>query len=414
MLRDDGNLQSLTGGLKLEVRIQHPGVHERTDRGVSYWYFRYWDDVLQADGTTKATRKFHTIGPSKGENRLSKRQAEVERDKFLVKLNKPTIEEKIADGLILLKKMVEKYKAAHVEAQVAGRYFLAKPTREKYKLHIEHRIVPKWGDRRLCEIKADEVQQRLSETCDSWHMMNDLRGIMSGIYTKAEEWGYWPEGRRNPISRVKIGQKWNVRPERILTEEDTVRVLARLNDPNLLVVETAIATGGRISEILGLKWCHVDLENGVIHIVQRNWRGDIDDPKSRTSKRPLTLGYLVDRYRTKAQADEAGPDTWVFVRTDGSGLPLWDSGVRQALKRAAEAEGCDFPGLGPHSFRRANITWRQAVGGSSIEASKIAGHSTLRMTEEYTKIQLTRQDELTRRIQERLASVGERQPAAVQ
>jgi|SRR5665213_1731510 len=99
---------------------------------------------------------------------------------------------------------------------------------------------------------------------------------------------------------------------------------------------------------------------------------------------------------------------WVFARTDGSGLPLWDSGVRQALKRAAAAEGCDFAGLGPHSFRRANITWRQEVGGSSIEASKIAGHSTVRMTEEYTKIQLTRQDTLTRLIQDWLASAGEK------
>jgi integrase len=152
----------------------------------------------------------------------------------------------------------------------------------------------------------------------------------------------------------------------------------------------------------------------VIHIVQRNWRGDIDDPKSKTSKRPLTLGYLVDRYRVKATADKAQPEKWVFVRTDGSGLPLWDSGVRQALKKAAAAEGCDFPGLGPHSFRRANITWRQEVGGSSIEASKIAGHSTVRQTEEYTKIQLTRQEELTRLIQERLASVGEKRPAVVQ
>lgn len=411
MLRDDGNLQSLTGGLKLKVRIQHPGVHERTDRGVSYWYFRYWDDVLQADGTTKPTRKFHTIGPSKGDNRLSKKQAEVERDKFLAKLNKPTIEEKIADGLILFKKMVEKYRAAHVEAEAAGRYLLAKPTRVKYLLHLEQRIVPRWGDRRLCEIRADEVQQWLFETCDSWHMMNDLRGILSGIYTKAEEWGYWQEGRRNPISRVKIGQKWVVRPERILNEEETVRVLARLSEPNLLVIETAIATGARISEILGLTWKHVDLERGVINIVQRNWRGDIDDPKSRTSRRPLTLGYLVDRYRTKAAADGAKSESWVFVRTDGSGLALWDSGVRQALKRAAAAEGCDFPGLGPHSFRRANITWCQEVGGSSIEASKIAGHSTVRMTEEYTKIQLTRQEELTRRIQERLVSAGESQTA---
>jgi integrase len=144
-------------------------------------------------------------------------------------------------------------------------------------------------------------------------------------------------------------------------------------------------------------------------------RGDIDDPKSKTSKRPLTLGYLVDRYRVKAAAEKAQPEKWVFARTDGSGLPLWDSGVRQALKRAAVAEGCDFPRLGPHSFRRANITWRQEVGGSSIEASKIAGHSTVRMTEEYTKIRLTRQEELTRRIQERLASVGgEKQPTVMQ
>jgi integrase len=73
-----------------------------------------------------------------------------------------------------------------------------------------------------------------------------------------------------------------------------------------------------------------------------------------------------------------------------------------------------FEGLGPHSFRRANITWRQEVGGSSIEASKIAGHSTVRMTEEYTKTRLTRQDELTRLIQERLASVGERPPTPAQ
>jgi hypothetical protein len=54
------------------------------------------------------------------------------------------------------------------------------------------------------------------------------------------------------------------------------------------------------------------------------------------------------------------------------------------------------------------------VDGSSIEASKIAGHSTGRMTEEYTKIQLSRQEELTRLIQERLASVGEKRPTPVQ
>src|ERR1019366_4103764 len=74
MLLNEGNLQSLTGGLRLKVRIQHPEVHERADRGGSYWYFRYWDDVLQADGTMQAVRKFQVLGPSKGENRLAKKR----------------------------------------------------------------------------------------------------------------------------------------------------------------------------------------------------------------------------------------------------------------------------------------------------------------------------------------------------
>jgi len=377
MLEAEGTLHMLAGGFQVKVRIQHPKIHERTDRKGAYWFFRYWDDVPQPDGATKPVRRLRFVGPSQGENRVSKKQAEVERDKFLATINKPTVREKVADGLVLFRKMVERYRAAHVEAKAAGRFLLAKPTREKYVIHLEQRILPQWGDRRLNEISPDEVQQWLFETCDSWHMMNDLRGIMSGIYTKAEDWGYWPENRRNPISRVKIGEKWNVRPERILTEEETVKVLARLSDPNLLVLETAIATGARISEILGLKWKHVDLQTGVVQIAQRNWRGDIDDPKSRRSKRLLTLGNLLERYRAKAEAEKSLPKSWVFVRKDDSGLPLWDSGVRQALKRAAAAEGCDFPGLGPHSFRRANITWRQEVGGSSIEASKIAGHSTV-------------------------------------
>jgi hypothetical protein len=251
ILATDANLQSLTGGLRLKVRIQHPSVHERTDRGGSYWFFRYREDVLQADGSTREMQKFQVIGPSKGENRLQKKQAELERDKFLAKINKPTIQEKIVDGLVLFGKMVQKFKAAHVEAQAAGRFLLAKPTRLKYLMHLEQRIVPRWGNHRLIEIKPDEVQQWLFETCESWHMMNDLRGIMSGIYTKAEEGGYWPEGRRNPMSRVKIGEKWSVRPERILTEDETVRVLARLTDPNLLIVETVLATGARISELPG-------------------------------------------------------------------------------------------------------------------------------------------------------------------
>ena len=45
-----------------------------------------------------------------------------------------------------------------------------------------------------------------------------------------------------------------------------MRVLARLEDPVLLVIETCIATGARISEVLGLQWKHIDLKAGTLWI----------------------------------------------------------------------------------------------------------------------------------------------------
>jgi hypothetical protein len=54
----------------------------------------------------------------------------------------------------------------------------------------------------------------------------------------------------------------------------------------------------------------------------------------------------------------------------------------------------------------ANITWRQDVGGSAVEVSKIAGHSKVDTTLDYTIIGGKRQYTLTRRIQEEIAQGG--------
>lgn len=88
--------------------------------------------------------------------------------------------------------------------------------------------------------------------------------------------------------------------------------------------------------------------------------------------------------------------------------------MRDELHQAAKAEGCDFEGLGSHSFRRANITWRQEVGGSAIEASKIAGHADVDMTADYTFVDIERQQQLTRAIQDRLAKASNGKPSTPQ
>jgi integrase len=154
-------------------------------------------------------------------------------------------------------------------------------------------------------------------------------------------------------------------------------------------------------------WKHVNLDAATIKIEQRVWQQDVGRPKSEDSRRILGIGDLANRFRQKLADDRGKPGSWVFHQKRAPDKPMWDSGPRDALHQAAQAEDCDFPGLGPHSFRRANITWRQEVGGSAIEASKIAGHSDLEMTGEYTFVAPERQNELTRRIQEKLATAGQ-------
>ena len=406
MLPTEGNLHRLAGGLRVKARVQHPQVKARKDRQGWPWVFRYWFDEIQPDGSVKTLRKYQVVGLSKGEGAISKKEAEIERDRFLAKLNAPTIEVAVQQvattGVALFGEVARMYE----EGYLGRKDQIATPTRKKETLYLQQYIVPRWRDLRLNQVQPQAVEDWLHTTFDSWWTRHGVRAIMIRIYTYAEGHGLWEEGKRSPISKAKLGKKRYARERKILSFEETARVLARLEDPNLLIIETCIATGARISEVLGIQWRHVNLAAGTIKIEQRVWQQEVGRPKSEDSKRVLGIGDLVDRFRAKAAADTRDPDSFVFQQKRAPGRPLWDSGVRDALHQAAEAEGCDFEGLGPHSFRRANITWRQQVGGSAIEASKIAGHSDLEMTGEYTFVTPERQNELTRLIQRKLAAVA--------
>ena len=390
----------------MKARVQHPQVKARKDRQGWPWIFRYRADEIQADGSLKTLRKYHEIGPSKGEGAITKKQAEVERDKVLAKLNAPTaeiaVQQVASTGVAMFGAVAQLYKDGYLARQNQ----IARPTREKEEFYIREYLVPKWGAVRLIQIQPKAVEDWLHTTFTSWWTMHGVRAIMTRIFNYAEGHGLWEEGKRSPSSRAKLGKKRAKRERKILSFEETARVLARLEDPYKLIIELCIATGGRISEVLGLQWKHVNFAASTIKVEQRVWHQEISRPKSEDSKRVLGFGDLLDRLLIKATDDGAAPESFVFQQKRAPGRPLWDSGVRDVLHQAAEAEGCDFEGLGPHSFRRANITWRQQVGGSAIEASKIAGHSDLEMTGEYTFVTAERQNELTRRIQKKLTEVA--------
>src|SRR5262245_29211241 len=127
----EANIQTLAGGLRVKARVQHPQVKPRKDRDGWPWVFRYWLDQAQPDGSVKTLRKYQEVGPSKGEGAITKKQAEVERDKFLAKLNAPTVEvaeQQVATtGVAYFGAVAKMYE----EGYLGRANQIAKPTREK-------------------------------------------------------------------------------------------------------------------------------------------------------------------------------------------------------------------------------------------------------------------------------------------
>src|ERR1035438_7124453 len=75
---------------------------------------------------------------------------------------------------------------------------------------------------------------------------------------------------------------------------------------------------------------------------------------------------------------------------------------------AAKALDLDFPASARNSCAVQTSYGGRKAASSSIETSEIAGHANTKITEQYTIVQLKRQDELTRRIQGRRAKAAQR------
>ena len=209
------------------------------------------------------------------------------------------------------------------------------------------------------------------------------------------------ETRRSP------GKKRHARPRRLLSLEDTDRLVAELPAFLQLIVALLRTTGSRISEALGLEWRHLDLVDGWVAIEQRWYRGNLDVVKTERSRRDVPLGLLSDRFRELREAGGAavGEGSYVFDRGDGQ---PWDDRklLRDFVRPKARELGCYFEGLGFHSFRREVATRIQEAGASSVEAQLLLGHASIEMTSHYTLPQRERMKKLVENMQERGSAAG--------
>lgn len=151
---------------------------------------------------------------------------------------------------------------------------------------------------------------------------------------------------------------------------------------------TAIGTGLRQGELLGLRWADVDLDAGMLtvrHTLQRGTR-TLAEPKTERGRRTLRLPgevqeALRDHRRRQLAERLATGARWVdedYVFTTGQGRPLAARNVLRSWHEHLERAG--LPSQPFHNSRHAYATLLLEDGEELGVISRTLGHSQIATT----------------------------------
>ncbi len=377
----------------LGMRYQDPLI-ERAGRRRQYYEIRPYVRIVRADGQINIVRRRIRLGYC---DEISLRQAKQRKQEIMATINAGQIS--IAAQL-KLRDVIARFRSAHMP-------LLAATTRAKYESHLKNHIEPDLGGLRLGEIDRSVITEWLLAKVElSKATRLDLRNLLAAIFRCATEWKLWVGD--NPVHRAPVGRgrapaREFLRP----SDDDILRWLSEIRDTAILpawkarqMAELCLVAGLRVSEALGLRWRDIDPARRTVIIERRYARGDIDQPKTASSRRQRYIGPLADEilFHRPAEAYDEAP---VFARADGR-IPD-DRDLQQHVWRpAAERAGIYHPGFGLHSLRRLSITWRQECGATLVEAARQAGHARPAMTVHYTLDDLRREMQVVERLREKI------------
>jgi integrase len=141
----------------------------------------------------------------------------------------------------------------------------------------------------------------------------------------------------------------------------------------MALIRTFIGTGARLAEITGIELDDFDRTTG--RVMLRNTKGRVPRTEVLSPKTVVALAAYL-RQRPKYARSRSTTALWV-----GSRGPLTPSGVRQIVRKRAEAAG--VPGVHPHMFRHAYADAHLKAGGEETTLMSALGWSSRAMVQRY-------------------------------
>ena len=147
-----------------------------------------------------------------------------------------------------------------------------------------------------------------------------LRWDLRAIFKLALAEGY---AERDPTAALYTPKEATVMPTRAMTGKEAEQHINALDLRERVIDHLALFVGMRPGEILGLQRRHVSEDCREVVIDQRLYRGDIDTPKTTSSRRTVAIASETVR-QLHEWMDLVGDDpyAWVFA-SENPAKPIW-------------------------------------------------------------------------------------------
>ena len=251
---------------------------------------------------------------------------------------------------LLYEKRVEFSLISNIRQNAKGIYFdaymiswlnsrkkeVAKATFDSYSFIVKNNIIPYFKEQKifLSDLKPIHINDYYQSLLNRGLSANTVIRHHANIRKALEDAIFKELIISNPAIKVKLPQKAEYLTTPYTTNECRELLQKIKGDKLELIVMTAILTGLRRSELLGLRWKSIDFDNNLIHVNHSVIRAIIDGRQTSLGQEKLKRDAsfrtlpLIDQLRdifqkemrNRYHSEDPNPEEYIFIDEKGEVL----------------------------------------------------------------------------------------------
>ena len=355
------------GGTMARRGFQQGMLFQRGTRR-KLWVARWWEDVIQVDGTLGRLRRSEVIGTvtefptrRKAMQVLSQKLRAINRGEARPQSVR-TFEDFVKNDWMPVILPTLKY-----------------ATQKHYRYMLDAHLISTFGKVQLKDLTREDLQSFLGRKLNSglsWETVHHFKCGLSKILSAAEEWGCVTE---NVAQKTKLPRRQYGTQRAVLTPVQVRDLAGTVREPARSITLLLVLTGLRVGELLALRWGNVDLNALVIRVAETVYDGHFDRPKTKRGMRTIPIGAETAEIFAVLRPTAADARCLVFAKSEGKPLDRWNL-LRKHLKPAAKKLG--LVGVTWHLLRHSHATMLDVVGTPIGTMQSLLGHSAPEITRE--------------------------------